>query len=68
MNFSIAQIETLKKQFSTINSVNPDNLSKFHDMFDSMDDETLTQVVKADIKWLSSLGRNAARIRGIKFN
>jgi hypothetical protein len=66
--FNAQQIKSLKKEFSVINSVNPDRLPEFHAMFDKMDDETLAQVVKADIKWLSSLGRNAAIRRKIKLS
>lgn len=68
MNFSTEQLETLKKQFATINSVHEDNLPKFHAMFDEMTDETLVQVVNADIKWLPSLGRNEARRRKINLS
>ena len=66
MKFSAEQIESLKKEFSVINTVNPDHLPKFHAMFDKMDDETLVQIVKAGIKFLSKLGLNAATRRGIR--
>lgn len=66
MKFSAKQIDALKQEFAVINAVNPDHLPKFHAMFDEMEDETLVQVVKAGIKFLSKLGLNAATRRGIQ--
>jgi hypothetical protein len=65
MAFSNAHIEALRVQFGSIKTVNPDQLPKFHKMFDAMSDAMLKQVATAKINFLSSLAVNACGRRGV---
>jgi hypothetical protein len=56
--FSKEQIESLKTQFSKVETVSVESLPKFHKLLGSMNDEQLHQVVQAGIKFLSKLAVN----------
>lgn len=65
MTFSKQQLDKLRSEYGTIETVNPRHLQKFHTLFDSCSDAALKQLAGADIKFVSSLARNACRRRNI---
>jgi hypothetical protein len=63
--FSNEQIEILKAEFSKVETVSVESLTRFHDMFNKMTDAQLLEVSKAGIKFLSKLAVNEGCRRGI---
>lgn len=57
--FTDVQIEKMKAEFATINTVDPRHLDKFHKMFDKLESDALIQLSQAGIKFVSPLARNA---------
>jgi hypothetical protein len=66
--FSDAQIETLRGKFAPINSAQAEHLDTFRRIFDGCTDAALTQLAKAQIKFVSPLAINACVRRGINLN
>lgn len=63
--FSVAQIETLRAEFAGIQTISVDRLPQLRSMFGKMQDETILQVAKAKINFLSKLAVNDCVRRGI---
>lgn len=63
-NFSENEIDTLRAQFSGINTVNTDRLNDFYRIFSGCDNDAIRQLATANIKFVSSLARNEQRRRG----
>jgi hypothetical protein len=62
--FTEKHLSELKAAFSTINTVDPRHLDRFHKMFETLNDDALIQIIKAEIKFVSKIARNAAISRG----
>lgn len=62
--FTEKQLSELKVAYSTINTVDPKHLDFFHKRFEMLNDDALIQVIKAEIKFVSKLARNAGLRRG----
>jgi len=63
--FSSAQLAFLRRRFADINTVNPDRLTEFHQMFSGCADRALRQLAGANIRFLSALAANACVRRRI---
>lgn len=66
----MSQIETLRKEFSKINTIDPSlpAYNKLCDFLDSSTTKELQEFVDADIKWVSSLARNRVNLRKYQEN
>ncbi len=64
--FTNQQIESLKAEFSKIETVSVESLPKFHKLFATMSDAQIVEVSKAGIKFVSRLAVNERCRRGIK--
>lgn len=58
--FSKDHIDKLRKEYSTINKVDPSlpTYKKLTDLLDKLNNDQLKQLMDADIKFISSLARN----------
>lgn len=63
--FTLPELTTLRNQFASIQTVNPDHLPRFHAIFDGCQDQALQQLAAANVKFLSKLARNACVRRGL---
>lgn len=65
--FTSSMIAKLKSEFGKINKIDPSSptYDKLIDLLDDMDDETLKQVAKSDIKFVSKLAQNRVKRRGL---
>lgn len=57
--FTKEHLSKLRAIYAPIKTVSPDRLHEFHRIFDTCNDEALDQLVKAEIKFVSKLARNA---------
>lgn len=67
-SFSDAQIKALKSEYEKIGKINPDSPSykKLTSMLDSMSDDMLKKLARADVKFVSALAKNRVIKRGLK--
>ena len=67
MKFSPDHIETLRKEYAKINSIDPcaPSYPRICKFLDAMGDEMLIQIKESGIKWLSGLALNRCIKRGI---
>src|SRR4030095_7928479 len=67
--FNEEEIKFLREHYGKIKTVNPDTFHKRMDrILKDMNNDTVSQVIRADIKWLSREARGEARRRGIKID
>jgi len=68
-NVKAALIETVRNEYSKINTIDPDGPSykKLTNLLDRCDDDLLIELSKADIKWVSSLALTRCIKRGLDF-
>lgn len=66
--FSEAQLSTLRESFKRIQSFPVDKLPDMRRLLDTMSDDAIKQVMKADIRWLSPLAVNEAVRRDLLKN
>jgi len=67
-SFSASQIAALKKEYSTINGIDPssDNYKKLIAMLDKLDLASLKSLAGADIKFVSGLAKNRVMRKSVK--
>jgi hypothetical protein len=67
-SFSASQIATLKKEYSTINGIDPssDNYKKLIAMLDKLDLASLKSLAGAEIKFVSGLAKNRVMRKSVK--
>jgi hypothetical protein len=60
IEFSKQQLDTLRKNYSTINKINPSSptYTKLIKFLNSLDNKALKQIANADVKFLSMLAKN----------
>ena len=59
------QIVDLQSEYSKLESVNPDQLQAFYNLFNQYAEDTIVQLANANIKWLSPLATSYAKDLGI---
>jgi len=64
--FTLTELTTLRRELAKIETVNPERLSQFHEIFDGCNDDALLQLASSHIKFVSKLAVNACARRGIK--
>ncbi len=64
-SFTPEQLEKLKAAYENKKSMDPDDLTKFHTLFEKLNDEELQQLVDAQVNFVSGLARNALNRRGM---
>lgn len=57
--FTEEHLSKLRVVYALVKTINPNRLHEFHQIFDTCNDEALDQLVKAKIKFVSKLARNA---------
>lgn len=64
--FTTAQLDTMRREFARISTVQPGRLPDFHRMLAKLGDPALVQISNARIKFLSKLAVNEATRRGLR--
>ena len=64
--FTPEQLEKLKAAYESKKSMDPEDLTKFHALFEKLNEEELQQLIDYQINFVSGLARNALNRRGME--
>jgi hypothetical protein len=62
-SFTPEQLEKLKSAYENKKSMDPEDLTKFHALFEKLNDEELQQLIDSKVNFVSGLARNALNRR-----